>query len=315
MTDALRAAERLAALAGGIPVNVVDLIQRRTGTLPQIGLEYEPDNKLLWITMRPEPKPVLTLPLIESIRKVQLAVSDIWGRQPERPILFMACRAVGAVYSFGGDLDFYLDCLARNDRVGLLAYARAASDVILMSRHGLNGAVITLANMHARAMGGGVDSARGCNLVVAEEGAGFSYPEVNYNHFPIAAVPILSRHAGPIAAEQILLSGKEYDAAEFLGLNVVNAVVERGKGDDWIRAYAKKSQSSHAARVAVFAAFNSQAGDLGADLAGAAEAWVSHIMTLRPLEISKLQRIAAAQERMMGRVLRIREERSAAAGA
>lgn len=304
MSNAVMMAERRTALADGGSPAVVEAVERHAGPLPQIALAYEPENKLLWITLRPEPKPVVTLPLIESIRRVQLAVWGLWGLAPDRPVLFMATRSRGRVYSLGGDLDFYLDCLARNDRASLEDYARAASDVIRMSRNGLFGSVITLSTVHARVMGGAIDSARSCNLMIAEEAATFCYPEVNYNHFPIAAVPVLSRHTGPIEAEKLLLSGQDLTAREFAARGAVDAVVPNGSGEEWIRRYAASALHSHAARVAVMGAFNRLAGDLGEVIGPAAEAWVSHIMTLRPLEISKLQRIAAAQERMLGRLLR-----------
>lgn len=304
MANAVMVAERIASSTDEDRWAVVETIEKRVGFLPQVELSYEPGCRLLWITMRPEPKPVVTLPLIESIRNIQLAVWEIWGRSPERPILFMACRSRGRVYSLGGDLDFYLDCLARNDRAGLQHYADAACDVIRMSRNGLFGSVITLSNVHARIMGGAIDSARSCNIMVAEEGATFCYPEVNYNHYPIAAVPILSRHAGPVEAERILLSGRDYAAEEFERRGVADAVLPAGEGDDWIRRYCTNGQASHAARIALIAAFNRMAGDIDAELAAAGDAWVSHILTLKPLEISKLQRIAAAQERMLGRLLR-----------
>lgn len=305
MLDAAMITRHQIGLGNADGVDVVARLQQSTGVLPQISLEYEVAHRLLWITLRPEPKPVLTLPLIESIRRVQQAVWEIWQDEPDRPILFMASRARGAVYSLGGDLDFYLDCLARNDRASLSAYAEAASDVLRMSREGLNGSVITLASVHARAMGGSIDSIRGCNVVVAEADATFCYPEINFNHFPISAVPILSRHTGPIEAERILLSGRDYSADEFLATGAVNALVPRGMGEDWIRRYAASSIPSHSARVAIIASFNRMAADdLGAILAESGRNWVSHIMNMRPIEISKLQRIAAAQERMLGRLLR-----------
>lgn len=304
MSDAVMTMERWTALSGTENGAVVELIQRRAGALPQIELAYEPENKLLWITLRPEPKPVFTLPSIESVQKVQVAISELWGTTPERPVLYLAYRARGRVFSLGGDLDFYLDCLAKNDRDGLARYARTASDVIAMNRNGINGAVLTLSTVHARAMGGGIDPARACNVMIAEESATFCYPEVNYNHFPISAVPILSRHTGFIEAEKILLSGRDYSAAEFLERGAVEAVVPSGTGEAWIRRYAAASLSSHSARTALIAAFNRQAGDLGRELADAAANWVAHIMTLKPIEISKLQRIAAAQERMLGRLMR-----------
>ncbi len=284
--------------------NVVETIERQAGDLPQIALEYEADSKLLWITLRPEPKPVFTLPAIESVRKVQNAIAALWGTTSDRPVLFLAYRGRGRVFSLGGDLDYYLDCLAKNDREGLSTYARAAADVIKLNRSGIDGSVITLTTVHGRAMGGGIDPARACNVMIAEEDATFCYPEVNYNHFPISAVPILSRHTGFIEAEKILLSGRDYSSAEFMARGALDAVVPTGTGEAWVRRYAAASLASHSARIALIAAFNRQAGDLGADLAAGAASWVSHILTLKPLEISKLQRIAAAQERMLGRLLR-----------
>jgi len=284
--------------------DIVGSIGAIAGDLPQIDLSYERDIRTLWITLKPEPKPVFTLSIIASVRKVQGAIMRRWSAVDEAPILFLAYRASGSVFSLGGDLDFYLDCLVQNDRTGLADYARLAADVIRLNATALDGAAITLANIHGRALGGGIDPARACNVLVGEEGATFSYPEITFNHFPIAAVAILSRHAGAPEAERILLSGEEYSAAEFCAKGVLDAVAPDGKGEEWIRSYAGRNAGSQRARVALIAAFNRRAGNLEQDLAEAARMWVDHIMSLTPLEISKLQRIAQLQERMLGRALR-----------
>lgn len=282
---------------------VVESILAAYGPLPQISLEYEAAAKLLWITLRPEPKPVFTLPSVQSVLKVQHAIRDLWGKTGDRPVLFLAFRSNGPVFSLGGDLDYYLDCLATNDRAGLHDYATTAAKVIELNRNGIEGRVITLSTVHGKALGGGIDPARACNLMIAEEKASFCYPEVNYNHFPISAVPILSRHAGFVAAEKILMSGRDYSAAEFAELGVLDAYVPNGSGENWIRNYARTALPTHGARSSVIAAVNRQAGDLAGELASAVTDWVSHILTLKPLEISKLQRIAMAQERMLGRLI------------
>lgn len=284
--------------------DVVEQISSFAGPLPQISLEYEHDIQTLWITLKPEPKPVFTLPLIESVGRVQDAVMDIWGVGDERPIRYLAYRTQGSIFSLGGDLDYYLDCLRANDRAGLKRYAEEATKVIRLNRNGLGGAVITLTNVRGKAIGGGIDPARACNVMVAEEDATFSYPEINFNHFPISAVPVLSRHTGPVQAEKILLSGAEYSAHEFMRAGAVDDVVACGSGDAWIRRYAQKTLSTHRARVALIAAFNQQAGDMYGPLTACAQSWTDHIITLKPLEIAKLQRIAAAQERLLGRMLR-----------
>jgi DSF synthase len=259
---------------------------------------------MLWLTLRPEPKPVFTLPIITSVQKVQRAIVKLWQESSECPILFFAYRSAGPFFSLGGDLDFYLDCLARNDRAGLTDYAARAINVISQNSNGLSGIAVTLATIHGKALGGGIDPARACNVMIGEEQATFSYPEVNYNHFPISAVPILSRHTGPIEAERILLSGAEYSAREFFEKGALDDVAPQGAGENWIRDYAKRCLPTQRARVALFAAFSRRAGRLDADLTEAANDWVNHIMTLRPIEISKLQRIALAQERMLARLAR-----------
>jgi DSF synthase len=140
--------------------------------------------------------------------------------------------------------------------------------------------------------------------MVAEEGASFVYPEVRFNHFPIAAVTILSRRMGPIEAQRMLMSGDEYSAAEFYSRGGVDAVVPSGGGEDWIRSYAAETLPMHAARSALFAAFHQRAGRIEDELEYAAKLWSETMLRLNPAEISKLQRIAQAQERMLSRMYR-----------
>lgn len=301
-------ASPLAPAARQIPIpapradEVIAAIRAASGPLPQLELAYEPEIRTLWLTLKPEPKPVFTLSIITSVLKVQRSIIKLWQDSSERPIQFLAYRGNGPLFSLGGDLDYYLDCLARADRSGLADYATRATDVIMLNSSGLNGMVVTLAAIHAKALGGGIDPARACNVMIGEERATFCYPEINYNHFPISAVPILSRHTGPIEAERILLSGAEYTARAFFERGALDEVVPNGAGEGAIRDYAKRCLPTQKARVALFAAFSRRAGRLDADLKEAAEAWVNHIFTLQPIEISKLQRIALAQERMLARM-------------
>jgi DSF synthase len=274
---------------------------------------------LLWITIKPEPKPVFTLQLLTSVGKVQRALFDLWGpesRSEESPVKFLAYRAEGPVFTLGGDLDFYLDCLAGNDRRALEEYARTSVEGASWNASGIRGIAITLSTIHAKAIGGGIDAPRSCNVMIAEERASFVYPEVRFNHFPITAVAILSRCMGPVEARRMLMSGDEYGATEFFSRGGVDAVVPSGGGEDWIRAYAAETLPMHAARSALFAAFHHRAGRLEDELEYAAPRWGDTMLRLSPAEISKLQRIAQAQERMLSRMYRAsdpaREDKSVA---
>lgn len=285
--------------------DVIGAIQRRAGFLPEVQLAYEPEIRTLWVTIKPELKPVFTLQLLDSLGKIQQTIMDLWGA-PEQyhaaPVRFLAFRGTGPFFTLGGDLDFYLDCLAKNDRAALAEYARLSIEGAVRNASGLNGLVVTLSTIHAKAIGGGIDAPRSCNVMIAEEQASFVYPEIKFNHFPITAVAVLSRRMGPRAAERMLMTGEEMTAAEFMEAGALEAVVPTGTGEDWIRKYAAESLPIHAARTALFSAFNRRAGDLRAELEHLGQIWTDCMLRLHPSAISKLQRIAQTQDRMLSRV-------------
>jgi DSF synthase len=284
---------------------VVEAIRHRAGFLPEVQLDYESPIKTLWVTIKPELKPVFTLPLLDSLGKIQRAIHALWGA-PEQyhgaPVRFLAFRGTGPFFTLGGDLDFYLDCLARNDRAALTEYARLSTEGAILNASGLNGLVVTMATIHAKAIGGGIDAPRSCNVMIAEEQATFVYPEIKFNHFPITAVAVLSRRMGQRAAEALLLSGEEMSATAFMAAGALEAVVPAGTGEAWLRKYAADSLPVHAAKTALFSAFNRRSGDMREELAYLGQIWTDCMMKLSPSAISKLQRIAATQDRMLARV-------------
>ncbi len=284
--------------------DVLGAIRAVAGTLPQIDLEYEPAIRTLWVTLKPEPKPVFTLACGESVLRVLRSTIDLWPDPNRSPVLFLAYRGVGPVYALGGDLDFYLECLAKNDRAALEYYAHLAVDIMALNASSLGRRVVTIANIHGKALGGSIDPPRSCNIMIAEENARFGYPEVAFNHFPIAAVPILSRRLGIVVAQRILMSGAEYSAHEFHKMGVIDEVVPQGKGEALVRDYASRSLPSHSARVALFAEFCLHAGDFEQELVHAAKIWIDHILRLRPIDIAKLQRIVQIQDKMLSRLYR-----------
>jgi len=281
---------------------VIGSIRQAVGALPQIELAYEASIKTLWITLLPQPKPVFTYDVVASVHKVQRAVKGLWGAQESlavSPVRFLAFRGRGPIYTLGGDLDFYLDCLAKGDREALLDYARVSADCIAWNASCLRGSVITLATIHEKAFGGGIDAPRSCNVLIAERRATFCYPEVAFNHFPIAAVGVLGRRVGARCAHQIIDSGEKYSADDFFALGALDAVTPTGEGEAWLRRYARDSLPIHSARLALFCAFHRQAGDLENELAEFAKVWAENLMRLPPIQIAKLQRIVSIQEKML----------------
>ena len=160
-----------------------------------------------------------------------------------------------------------------------------------------------MATIHAKAIGGGIDAPRSCNVMIAEEQASFVYPEIKFNHFPITAVAILSRRMG---------------AARSRGDAAVGRGDERGGLHGRRRARSRRARPAPArpgcantrptrcrsmpprppcsppstAAPATCARSSTYLGQI----------WTDCMLRLSPSAISKLQRIAATQDRMLARV-------------
>jgi DSF synthase len=279
-------------------------IRAHAGDLPQVKIVYEPAIKALWLVAKPEPKPVFTLPLLTSLGKVQRAVSDLWGGENARhaPVRYVVCRSEGPIFTLGGDLDFYLDCIATGDRAALEEYAEVSVFGAMWNASGGNGSFITVAMAHEKGVGGGIDAARSCQVMIAEEHTSFQYPEVKFNHFPITAVPVLARRMGRLEAERMLMTGEEYSAEEWFKRGGLEAVVPRGNAEAWVRKYCADTLSMHHAKSALFSAFHRGLVTYEDELRFCAKMWVDCMLRMTPMEVSKLQRIAQMQEKMLSRM-------------
>ena len=75
------------------------------------------------------------------------------------------------------------------------------------------------------AMGGGMETALSCDIILASENAKFALPEVKVGFFAAAGgVQRLSRQIGKKAALEMILTGRSVDAAEALKLGIINEV-------------------------------------------------------------------------------------------
>ncbi len=85
----------------------------------------------------------------------------------------------------------------------------------------------TIAVVNGAALGGGMELAIGCDMMVALAGAKFGQPEIKLAVFaPVAAV-LLPRLVAPARAMEILLGGENFTAEEGKAMGLVNRVFPR----------------------------------------------------------------------------------------
>ena len=82
-----------------------------------------------------------------------------------------------------------------------------------------------IAAVNGFAMGGGMETALSCDIIMASENAKFALPEVKVGFFAAAGgVQRLSRQIGKKAALEMILTGRSVGAAEALKLGIINEV-------------------------------------------------------------------------------------------
>ncbi len=87
--------------------------------------------------------------------------------------------------------------------------------------------VPTLAALNGAALGGGLELALVCDLVVAAAGAKLGQPEILLGVFPPVAAVLLPRLLPPVIAHELIYGGANITAEQALGYGLVNRVLPR----------------------------------------------------------------------------------------
>lgn len=87
--------------------------------------------------------------------------------------------------------------------------------------------VPTLAAVNGAALGGGMEVAIACDMIVAAAGAKFGQPEIKLAVFPPVAAVLLPRLVPPARAIELLLGGDSIPAEEAQKIGLVNRVFAR----------------------------------------------------------------------------------------
>ena len=214
--------------------------------LESVKLHFDPIDQALWVSMHPRGVPCFSESLLHEIRQLQIIGQGTGGKvlkdgtlHPMRYVVLNS--AVKGIYNLGGDLNLFLRLIQAGDRDALLSYAKLSVQVVWETTRNYGLPLTTIALVKGLALGGGMESAIACSVVVAERSAEMALPEVLFNLFPgMGAYSVLSRKIGATRAEKLILSGKTYSAAELYEMGVVDILAEDGEGEVAVHEYIKK---------------------------------------------------------------------------
>ena len=104
--------------------------------------------------------------------------------------------------------------------------------------------VPVIAAVHGACLGGGMEVAIACDMVVAAKKAKFGQPEVKLGFFPPYAAIRLPVLVGPAKAIEICATGKTYSADEAVAMGFVTRAVENDQFDAEIAKLVGEIQTS-----------------------------------------------------------------------
>lgn len=109
----------------------------------------------------------------------------------------------------------------------------------------------TVAAVRGHCLGGGLELALACDLVVAAEDARFGLPEIKLACFPPIATALLPARLGPAVAADLVLTGRTFDVAEAERLGLVSRRVPAEGLDAAVDALVAELAAHSAAALAV----------------------------------------------------------------
>ena len=111
----------------------------------------------------------------------------------------------------------------------------------------------TLARVSGRCFGGGFEVAMACSMMFVDETVSAGVPEVKLGVFPPVAAALLGSLIPANRATELILTGRNCEAAELSRLGLANEVAPKGKLTEVVAAFLEKSilpQSAAALRHA-----------------------------------------------------------------
>ena len=272
------------------------LLPERLFSLAQLDCLYEEDSATLWTFMRPRGRPSFNQAMLADFCSWQEDIAATFGPSSV-PLNFVVLGSrVPNVFCYGGDLDLFCSLIRASDREGLIRYGRTCVEILHRNMACLGLPVVTIGLVQGAALGGGWEALMSFNVVIAERGSTFSFPEVTFNLFPgMGAHAILSRRLGSSLASRMILSGKAYSVEYLYDLGLVHHIAEPGEGITAVRDFIHRSRRHHAGHVGSYRAMHKASPIALDELVAIVTEWADTALKLSDRDLKLMDKIVAHQ--------------------
>jgi len=279
---------------------------------PQFSCHYDASNAVLWSRWTPRGIPSFNVDLLHDLERGSQLIEGYFSEAvPIRPLDYIVLRSGAAgAFSVGGDLGYFQRLILAQNRARLTEYARAAINVQYRNytAHNLPG-VTTVALLEGDALGGGLECALSCDIVIAEKHVKAGFPEVLFSMFPgMGGISFLARRVSRTVADEMVRTGRQYTALELLELGVIDQVADPGEGMNAVKKLMRRREHQEAAHAAI-STVDRLIRPLGLqELHDVVKIWVDCALKLSPRSLEWMQRLYQRQLSIFGRPLEVAGE-------
>lgn len=275
--------------------------------LTETDLHYDISRHALWVYMHGEPIPCFTVNLLKELNGLMADVRALNEQQRQIEYIVGASRTPG-IYNLGGDLKLFRHCVENRDRDTLRDYAYASLDLGYTCSHMLWQDVTTISLLEGNALGGGLEGALSCNVVVAEKRVRLGFPEILFNMFPgMGAYTYLRQRIHVSTIEKLLTSGRNYTAEEFHDMGLIDILAEDGSGHAAVDEFIDNHSKQRNGRLAINKAKRIAESINMDELRDIADLWVDTALKLDEKSLHVMERLFKAQVHRVSKLLKTEE--------
>jgi DSF synthase len=271
----------------------------------QLTIRFEPDQSALWCLVNHSERPCFTPRLLHQIRTLQtrlkhgLAPASA-NAMPVRTIIWGS--TFPGIWNLGGDLELFTKLIRAHAAKELRSYAYACVDAVYQNLTKMGLPLLTIGLVQGDALGGGFEHALTNDVIIAERDSKLGLPEVLFNLFPgMGAYSLLCRRLDGVRAQQLILSGRVYEAQELEELGLVDLVVGQGEGAAAVREYLERNRRRHGTLLALSRVRQRCQPVSYEELIDVTDIWVETALGLDEADLRRMEHLVRAQLRRHAR--------------
>ena len=267
----------------------------------QIEVRFDAEHAVAWTYMKPSGAPCFSFGMLEELRAHDSTIESNGGRLLHEGELHQIHYYVGGskiegIFSLGGNLAWFVPLIRSRDRDTLMRYAKLCVDNIYPRICNYNSPMTTISLVQGEALGGGFETALASNVIIAERRSRMGLPEILFNLFPgMGAYSLLSRRVGIKRAEEMILSGLIYTAAELHEMGVVDVLVEDGTGEAAVYDYIRHAERRRNGMQAMFNCRRHLNPISYDELLNITNIWVDTALRLEEKDLKLMSRLGRSQ--------------------